>query len=388
MEQTSARKFDQILLLDGSMDDLRLERDIVAKQLPDALITPVGSIAQYLEIIAAHDFDLVVLDQELAPHGAVELIQELKLKDSEPGVLVLSRSADPKLVAELYNSGCHKCIVKEGRWVEDFGPAVRHLLRLRRLEEENRRLVARLTEANMMLQEKNRRLDEFSATLAHDIRGPLGGISMKIEYLLEEYDSRFDGRCRDLLGTALKSTRRLMQLVQSMYSFAKLGAKANRMEELSLGQLVEEVIGDMHFAESQNVRIGVGELPNIWGSADLLRRLFINLLSNAVKYNDKSEIIINVGMRRAITRSIGDFAEIFVEDNGPGIPSEEIKTIFSMFTRGSSNPNQAEGTGIGLAVVQRIAELHYGSVHVESEPGNGTRFVITLPLQRLDFVVG
>ncbi|MBX7144162.1 MAG: hypothetical protein K1X79_06905 [Oligoflexia bacterium] len=388
MEQANARKPDQILLLDGSADDLKLERDIVARQLPEALITPVGSIEKYWEIIAAQDFDLVVIDQELAPRGATELIQELKLKDSEPGVLVVSRCSDPRLVAELYNSGCHKCIVKEGRWIEELGPAVRHLLRLRRLEEENRRLVAKLTEANMMLQEKNRRLDEFSATIAHDIRGPLGGISMKIEYLLEVYDSAFDARCRDLLGGTLRSTRRLMQLVQSMYSYAKLGAKANRMEDLKLGQLVEEVIADMHFSESLHIRIGVGELPKIWGSPDLLRRLFINLLSNAVKYNDKKEIVVNVGMRRVISRSIGEFAEIFVEDNGPGIPAEEIKNIFSMFTRGSNNPNQAEGAGIGLAVVQRIAELHYGNVHVESEPGNGTRFVVALPLERLDFVVG
>jgi signal transduction histidine kinase len=177
-----------------------------------------------------------------------------------------------------------------------------------------------------------------------------------------------------------------MGLVQSMYSYAKLGAKAGRMEPIVLGQLVEEVISDMHFNDSVQIKIGLGDLPTVWGSADLLRRLFINLLSNAVKYNDKPEIIINIGVRRIIERSLGKFVEVFVEDNGPGIPAEELSGIFSMFTRGASVRGDQEGAGIGLAVVQRIVELHFGDVTVESEVGKGTRFVVSLPTERLDFV--
>lgn len=386
MEAGLPRKSESVLIVDSDADDLRLQREVVCRQLPEAIVIPVSSMQHYRELVGKQDFDLIILDHELSQRHAVELLHELKLKDHEPGVLVVSKSSDPRLVSEVYNSGFQKCIVKEGRWLEELGPAVRHLLRLRRLEEENRRLVAKLTEANMMLQEKNRRLDEFSATVAHDIRGPLGGVSMKLEYLLDTYGGKIEPRFLELLTKAFASTQRLTQIVQSMYSYAKLGSKAARMSELDLGQLVEEVISDMHFNEALEIRIGIGNLPVVWGNAELLRRLFINLLSNAVKYNNKPEVILNIGVQGMTERSLGRFADIYVEDNGPGIPQEELKNIFSMFTRGSTAGGDSEGSGIGLAVVQRIAELHFGAVRVESEIGRGTKFIVSLPIEKIDFV--
>ena len=385
METASPDKSDRILLFTGNRDDLKFEYESVARQIPDAEITPIDNLSKYYETVGNRDFDIVVLDIDLASSNTPELIHQLKLKDREPGVLVISNSEDPILVADIYNSGCHKYIIKQGHWQDELGPSIRHLLRLRKLEEENRRLVVRLTEANMLLQEKNRRLDEFSATIAHDIRGPLGGISMKLDYLLDTYQGVFDARCKSLLGNALRSTQRLTQLVQSMYSYAKLGAKANQMEVVDLDQLVQEVITDMHFNAKLDIQIGLGDLPKVWGSVDLLRRLFINLLANAVKYCDKPKIIINISKRAIVKRNLGDFAEICVEDNGPGIPDAELKNIFSMFTRGSTAKGDQEGAGIGLAVVQRIVELHFGTVKVESTLNRGTSFIIALPLEKIDF---
>lgn len=386
MEEALPKRSESVLIVDGNADDLRHTRESIARQLPEAIVIPVNSINHYRELVNSQDFDVIVLDHDLSQRNYAELIQELKLRDNEPGVLVVSRSSDPRFMAEMYNTGCHKCIVKEGRWLEEIAPAVRHLLRVRRLEEENRRLISKLTEANMMLQEKNRRLDEFSATVAHDIRGPLGGISMKLEYLIETYGQKVDQRFVDLMTKAFASTERLTQIVQSMYSYAKLGSKAARMNDLNLVQLVEEVISDVHFNAAQEIKIGIGNLPHVWGNGDLLRRLFINLLTNAVKYNTKPEVIINVGILKMTDKSLGRFAEIYVEDNGPGIPQDEIKNIFSMFTRGSTASAESEGAGIGLAVVQRIAELHFGSVRVESEVGRGTKFIVSLPLEKIDFM--
>lgn len=385
MEAAKPEKSDRILLFTGNREDLRHEFETVARQIPNAEITPIDNISKYSEILSDKDFDIVVLDLDLASSNTPELIHQLKLKDREPGVLVISNTEDPILVADVYNSGCHKYIVKHGHWQDELGPSIRHLLRLRKLEEENRRLVVRLTEANMLLQEKNRRLDEFSATIAHDIRGPLGGISMKLDYMLDTYQGVFDARCRELLGNALRSTQRLTQLVQSMYSYAKLGAKANHMEVVDLDQLVQEVISDMHFNPKLDIQIGLSDLPKVWGSVDLLRRLFINLLANAVKYCDKPKVIINISKRAIVRRNLGDFAEICIEDNGPGIPAAELKNIFSMFTRGTTAKGDQEGAGIGLAIVQRIVELHFGTVVVESEVGSGARFVVALPVEKIDF---
>ena len=237
----------------------------------------------------------------------------------------------------------------------------------------------------MLLAERNKRLDEFSATVSHDIRGPLGGITMKLEYLIENHREEVAGRFAEVLKRALDSSKRLTGVVQAMYEFAKLGKEANRMESIALTTLVEEIVSDMPFDPDLDINIGIAELPTIWGNPDLIRRVFINLVSNAVKYNDNSPIELNIGCAAVIERSIGSFAEIFVEDNGRGIPESELKDIFTLFGRGSSAQG-TEGAGIGLAVVQRIVELHMGQISVGSKVGQGTRFVLSLPMQPVELM--
>ena len=357
---------------------------VLASQIPSADITGVNSLADYHRLLETEPFDVVVLDQQLSAHNTLELLLELRLKENSPSALVVTHSSDPANIAALYNAGCQRCIVHRDAWQDELGPAARHLLRLRKLERENAKLVAKLTEANQMLLEKNRRLDEFSGTIAHDIRGPLGAISMKLEYLCDSRLEHTQERARKLLNSALDSTRRLLGIVQAMYEFAKLGSKAAKMAEIDLEQLIKEVIGDLSFDESLDINIEIGQLCKVWGCADLLRKVFINLISNAVKYNDKPQICIRIMPLRVIERSLGSFFEFRFEDNGCGIPQMEQRDIFSMFRRGSNVENASEGVGIGLAVVKRVIELHFGRVEVSSELGQGTCFTISLPMQRID----
>ena len=168
-----------------------------------------------------------------------------------------------------------------------------------------------------------------------------------------------------------------------MYEYAKLGSKATKMGVVALNSLVSEVVSDLNLNPALDMEIGIGDLPDVWGSEGLLRRVFANLIGNAVKYNDKPKITVRVTSGRMIKKGIGNFCEIIVEDNGPGIPGAEQKEIFNMFRRGSNADQKSEGSGIGLAIVQRIVELHFGEVKVESEVGQGSRFCIQLPLENL-----
>jgi signal transduction histidine kinase len=377
-------KRESILVLERDAADLQVTVDAIERQVPNADVRAISSFVEYSKLVAHYDFDIVILDHSLEEPRGPELLQQLRLKDVEPGVLVVSRSADPRTVADFYHSGCHKCIVKEGRWGDELGPAVRHLLRMRRLEAENRRLLAKLTEANVLLEEKNRRLDEFSATVAHDIRGPLGGISMKLDYILETYRESLDARCAGIMQRALDSAERLAQIVQSMYEYAKLGAKAARMTSVDLKQLVHEVVLDLHLDGSRDIKVGIGELPQVYGSPELLRRIFINLIGNAVKYNDKSSVLIDLTFAGFEDKSLGTFARVAVTDNGRGIAPEDLASIFTLFSRGADTSPDDGGAGIGLAVVQRICELHFGRVDVRSVVGQGTTFELLLPTDRIE----
>ncbi len=375
---------ERVVVLEPNDGARRVLLTALQDKLPNVELLGTATSQELLTHLERAGVDVVVLNRDLGDANSLELLHELRLHESEPRVLIVAQNHSSQDVAQCYTAGCDRYLVQEARWLEELSPAVRHLLRLRRLEDENRRLLARLTEANGLLEEKNRRLDEFAATLAHDIRGPLGGISMKLEYILEEHQANLNERCRDLMVRTLRSAGRLTSTVQMMYEYAKIGAQAARMAEVSLSPLIEEIVHDLDVAQAKDVEIQIEELPVVWGNADLLRRLFINLIGNAIKYSDKPLTKIRIVSLGAVIRTIARFSRIAVIDNGPGISEKDQKQIFSMFARGPQ-VRGIEGIGLGLAITQRIAELHYGSVELESKLGSGSTFSVTLPTERIDF---
>jgi signal transduction histidine kinase len=383
MELPSSRQAKKVIVLDTSQDDLEHITKVISEQIDQTEVYKTSDSSEFRKAINDKAFDLVIIEKALSDYDAISLIHEVRLKDWDAAIVVVSKESDARNVIESYNAGCHRCLVKEDRWLSELGPSIRQALRLRYLQQEQNRLVAKLTEANALLSEKNKRLDEFSGTVAHDIRGPLGGISMKLEYIKDIYGDDLDQKFKGIVDGTLDSTRRLIGVVQAMYEYAKLSNKITKTEEIELNSFIEEILNDLSFNESLDIQVGIAELPIVYGSSGLLRKVFQNLITNAVKYNDKPTKIINISCDKIIEKSMGAFAEIHVADNGPGIPENEHQLVFNMFARGS-NVNNQDGIGIGLAVVKRIIELHYGNIEIKSELGKGTTFIFTLPIDQID----
>ncbi len=385
MEQLVERKVSRILILDANKQDAARLETFLHGHWPSVAINRESDPVNFSAALHSADYDIVILDPFFQNGNAISILQEARLFDIVPGLLVLSSSLDPRQVASLINAGCQRCIIKDGDWTVELPVALRQLTSLRRLEVENERLVSRLTETNGLLAEKNRRLDEFSGTVAHDIRGPLGGISMKLEYIKDIYGEDFDERFKKIIDGTLDSTRRLLNVVQAMYEYAKISSRAYEVEEINLAVFIEEIIADLSFNPSLDIQIGLSDLPVIYGNPGLLRKVFQNLISNAVKYNDKRTTYINIFQAGVCERDDVSYSQIKVQDNGPGIPKEDQKDIFAMFRRGNTAATtDVEGVGIGLAVVKRIVELHRGTIDVESEPGQGASFVFTLPIDKIE----
>ena len=377
-ENSSIPAQDRILILDDNQDSCLGIAESVSYQIPSAVVEAVSSVPEMWCALNDTEYDVVILNHALSHSNPIELLHQLKVQEREPAVLMVSESADPAVIADMYNHGCQRCLVKEGDWHHQLGPSIRHALRYRKLQERNQELRSRLVEANIQLEEKNQRLDEFSATLAHDIRGPLAGLSMKLDFILEQMSAQLDERSRGMLLNSLRSVERLTRIVHSMHEYAKLGVRAVQMEEVSLEPLVREVVADMFSDEPIQMKLELGPIPAVWGNRELLRRVFMNLLSNSVKYNDSSPVVIRIGCDSDKPPRAG-FIDIALDDNGRGIPTEERESIFGMFQRGSSAGADTDGTGIGLAVVQRIAELHGGRITIAPKEDNGTKFVLSLP---------
>ena len=380
---TTERCPERVIILHGAADQEAAGFKALRKTLPNSEVVETSSLNEYLAALSKQDFDVVVLDYDLPDIQTQELLTQLKLREKEPEVLILSDCNDPKTIRSIAKAQ-KRYVVREAGWVDAMSQAIRDMLRIRRLEQEMAFIRERLTEANLKLEDRNRRLDDFCATIAHDIRGPLAGLILKIEYILETHTDSFDERTTALLNRSVESTRRLIGVVQAMYEFAKIGFSGAKFSATPLTPLVKEVMTDINIDHSANVQVLMSELPTVWGNSDLLRRVFLNLVTNAIKYCHREDVEIKIGFEGFVQRGVGQFAKLYVCDNGPGISTQDAGKVFNMFARGADADRGADGLGIGLAVVQRIVELHQGMIELTSEPHEGARFTIFLPTEAIE----
>ena len=351
--------------------------------IPGAHITETHSFDSYQEALGGGDFDVVVIDYDLPGIQSSEVLAQLKVLDHEPDVLLLSRCTDAGTIRKISQSQ-KRYVVRDELWLEAMSRAVRDMLRIRRLEREMVLVRGRLTESNRQLEEKNLRLDEFCATIAHDIRSPLAGLILKVEYILDKYGEGFDKKCAEMLGRSAESAQRLVGIVQAMYEFAKLGRKSATFDSVELAPIVREVLADIKGSAGRQVTLEVSNMPPVRGNIDLLRRVFLNLFSNSIKYGDKEWVIISVTSDGIVNDGDDRYLHISVRDNGPGICAEDADSIFKMFTRGSASPAAMDGLGVGLAVVERIIELHHGKIELIQDGQSGCCFKFSLPLVQVE----
>ena len=374
---------EKIVLLDNNTNDE--VTSFIKENFKDYDFSVTSTYDECFEEIDKDNTKIVIVDKDSEDWGYEYFISKVKLTINAPSVIVLSNKVNDALyVNSLYLLGFSSYLItSQENWKRDLHSTIRHIIRNQKLEEINRKLTMRLTEANMMLNDKNKRLDEFCQTVAHDIRGPLGGLIMRLEYLNDKFDNITKERIKDIITTSLGVCERLVSQVQAMYEFAKLGKEASNMEFFDLNELINALIQDLNFSNNKNIKIEIDKFPKIYGSKELVKRLFLNLITNAIKYNDKEEKSIKIGFNGEENLSAGTFARIYVKDNGNGISKEDLGNVFKLFNRASENNSKKEGLGVGLTVVERVIELHLGKINIESEIGKGTYFKFLLPIEKI-----
>jgi signal transduction histidine kinase len=264
------------------------------------------------------------------------------------------------------------------------GSAVVPSLRARALERERRRLeglvaqhTRELAEKNQRLEQSNRDLEHFAYVASHDLQEPLRKIQAFSDRVTSQYAEKLDEQGRDYLGRMGSAAARMQRLIEDLLSLSRVSTKKNAIEPIELGELAEEVLGDLEYRiQSTNGRVVLGALPRIAGDPVQMRQIFQNLIGNALKFHRPNETpVVKV---TSVTRD-EHMVEITFEDNGIGFEAKDAERVFMPFLRLHGRA-QYEGTGIGLTICQKIAERHGGSIRAESAPGHGSRFVLTLPI--------
>jgi len=261
-------------------------------------------------------------------------------------------------------------VSKGGLWFAN----ARDITDMKAADEEIRQLNAELKDNVAQLEATNNELESFSYSVSHDLRAPLRSINAYARIIVEDHQEQLDKELHRLFGIIQRNANKMGVLIDDLLAFSKLGRRRLAKVPVDLTGLTQKVLKDLDEHDTGKASIRVGDLPPAEGDPALLYQVLVNLISNAIKYSGKKEAPeITIGS----AENEGEFV-YYVKDNGTGFNMAYVHRLFCVFQRLHSD-SEFEGTGVGLAIVQRIIIKHGGRVWAEGEPDKGATFFFSLP---------
>lgn len=254
--------------------------------------------------------------------------------------------------------------------------AVRDITERKHRDEQVRGLNRELTRRSAELEGTNKELEAFAYSISHDLRAPLRHMVGFTELLQKNASASLDDKGRRYMVMIRESAQRMGALIDDLLSFSRIGRAETRETLVSLDQLVGEIQGELwREVEGRNMTWKVGPLPELYGDRSMLKVALVNLISNAIKFT-RTRAAPEIEIGRDDQKSDG--IVVFVKDNGVGFDMKYVNKLFGVFQR-LHRTDEFEGTGIGLATVQRIIHRHGGEVWAQGQVGKGATFYLSMP---------
>lgn len=243
---------------------------------------------------------------------------------------------------------------------------------------ESKRAEETLARQAEELARSNAELEQFAYVASHDLQEPLRKIQAFGDRLETKYGDALSDEGRDYLERMQNAAQRMRSLIDQLLSFSRVTSRAEPFVSVNLAQVAKAVVADLAASIGETGgRVEVGDMSVIEADPTQMRQLLQNLIGNGLKFHKEDDPpVVKVG-----SKILGRICRITIEDNGIGFDEKHLDRIFAIFQRLHSR-SEYEGTGIGLAICRKIAERHGGSVTAKSAPGQGAKFIITLPVKQ------
>jgi two-component system, chemotaxis family, CheB/CheR fusion protein len=248
----------------------------------------------------------------------------------------------------------------------------------KKAEEKIRNLNEDLQRHSHELELAYKDMEGFSYAASHDLRSPLITIEGFSNMLLEDYAEKLDDKGKDLLRRVSGNARKMKQLIEDLFAFARVSTKEIQKSEFNMEGLAQKLVDELKpTIGERNIKFDIRQVPSAYGDLSMINQALMNLLSNAIKFTKK---------RDTAMIEVGGYAEndeniYYVQDNGIGFDMRSSDKLFGLFQRIHTSQD-LEGTGIGLVIVKRVIEKHGGRVWAEGKPDEGAKFYFTLPRTR------
>ena len=245
-----------------------------------------------------------------------------------------------------------------------------------KLNEFNQTLEQRVKDRTTELEAANKELESFSYSVSHDLRAPARAIHSYANVFLEDYGHKIDDEAKRLINVILKNGKKMGSLIDDLLAFSQLGRKELIKTSVSMNEVVSNIWNELYKGEEhRNITLDLQELPNAHAEQTTIQQVWVNLISNALKYTrHKPETHIKIYAQEKNGEII-----YCVKDNGSGFDMKYYNKLFGVFQRLHSQ-EEFEGTGVGLAIVERIIGKHGGKIWAESAVDKGATFYFSLPI--------
>ncbi len=338
-------------------------------------ITLASNGEEGLALYDPQRFDIITVDQNMPLCDGLETIRRLATCGPLPPIVMVTGTGSEAIAVEAMKIGARDYIVKDvdNGYLELLPAVITQVLEQYRIEQEKRQADELLRRYAAELEHRNRELDAFAHTVAHDLRNPISIILGFSELLLEDEVIRSYPLALESLTMIARKAQHMTNIVEALLLLASVRQEEVYPEPLDMEKVVKEVLAQLTptIKEAQAEIICATGWPPSSGYAPWIAEVWTNYITNAIKYGGNPPRIELGGETLPDGR-----ARFWVRDNGAGIPPEKLARLFTPFTRLN---RQKEGHGLGLSIVRRIMERLNGETFVESEVGKGSTFGFILP---------
>nr|WP_245550063.1 ATP-binding protein [Halopiger xanaduensis] len=360
-------EYCKVLDLDARRDELLLRQGVGWDDgiVGEAAVSAVEADSQAAYTLA-HDHPIVVEDIETeARFGGPALLRD---HDVRSGIsTVIGPSDEPWGILGTHDTERKTFTDEDVNFVQSVANVLAEAIERQQYQAELETLVADL-------EESNERLEQFAYAASHDLQEPLRMVSSYLRLIENRYGDAFDADGEEFLAFAVDGADRMREMIEGLLQYSRVETGGDEFEPVDLNAVLADVRDNLRVKiKETDAEITAESLPRVNGDRGQLRQIFQNVLANAIQYSGDEPPRIHVSAEQS-----GRRWTVSIADEGIGIDPEDQDRIFDVFQRLHSRDTHS-GTGIGLALCERIVERHGGDIWVESEPGEGTTVSFTLP---------